>query len=482
MPEAPSRPTRPRTLTRLVTNAAVSLQKTLSGGTAEDGDIACWNPALGDGPEVTSLPPASRLSTQDGKQMALELRKKGELGWRKYVKYFTPSWFTVTMGTGVSAFPLAKLMQIPGHHKVVASLLNQFPYNARWLYWLSVIVFCLNIGLFAFFIFVSVLQLVLFPKVWITIVERPNQAFFLSSIPVSLGTIVNMLVFVCAPSWGRWVIYLSWGLWMADAAISLLCALFLPFLLVIKRQEETPLSTFTALQMFPVIGTVVASATAALVANVLPNDEQALATVIIGYVLWGVGVPSAIFILVIYWQRLTIHKLPPREVIVSCFIPLGPLNMGAFAIMKLGSVAMKVFASTKTIHPLAGDLAYNLGVLLSLVLWGFTLLWLFLAVATIYHCKHFPFNMGWWGFTFPIGTFALSSNTLAKEIPSKFFRVIGSITSVCVFLLWILVVYATLRDLITGGQRLFKTPTRAAPNIDDKAPDQFDDAAETKLV
>ncbi|EXJ75946.1 uncharacterized protein A1O5_00454 [Cladophialophora psammophila CBS 110553] len=395
---------------------------------------------------------------QNGKQMALDFCKSGELGWRKYIKYFTPSWFTVTMGTGV-----------------VASLLNQFPYNARWLYWLSVVVFCLNIGLFALFIFVSILQFILFPRVWITIVERPNQAFFLSSIPVSLGTIVNMMVFVCAPAWGKWVVYLAWGLWMADAALSLLCALFLPFLLVIKRQEETPLSTITALQTFPVIGTVVASATAALVAGVLPDNEQALVTVLIGYVLWGVGVPSAIFILITYWQRLTIHKLPPRELIVSCFIPLGPLNMGAFAIMKLGNVAMRVFPLTETIHPLAGDLAYNFGVLLSLILWGFTLLWLFLAVATIYHCKHFPFNMGWWGFTFPIGTLALSSNTLAEEIPSRFFRVIGSVTSVCVFLLWILVVYATLRDLITGGQRLFKAPTRAVPNTDE-GPDKFDDA------
>ncbi|OAL19063.1 hypothetical protein AYO22_10011 [Fonsecaea multimorphosa] len=396
MSETATRPTRPRTLTRIVTNAAISLQKTLTRGADEDGDIASWNPALGDGPDDSSLAAASRSATQDGKQMAMDLRKSGELGWRKYVKYFTPSWFTVTMGTGV-----------------VASLLNQFPYNARWLYWLSVIVFCLNIGLFAFFIFVSILQFVLFPKIWITILERPNQAFFLSAIPVSLGTIVNMMVFVCAPSWGNWVIHLAWALvppklctisfadqprlWMVDAAVSLLCALLLPFLLVIKQEEETPLSTITALQVFPVVGTVVASATAALVAGVLPNEEQALVTVIIGYVLWGFGVPAATFVLITYWQRLTIHKLPPREVIVSCFIPLGPLNMGAFAIMKLGNVAMKVFPLTKTIHPLAGDLAYNLGVLLSLILWGFTLLWLFLAVATIYHCKHFPFNIGWWG-------------------------------------------------------------------------------------
>ncbi|OCT46670.1 Sulfite efflux pump SSU1 [Cladophialophora carrionii] len=465
MSDPQPRPTRPRTLTRRITNAAVSLQKTLTGGTDDHGDISTWNPALGEAlQDVTSLTrtPASS-SERNGTQMALGPNKNGELGWRRYVKYFTPSWFTVTMGTGI-----------------VASLLNQFPYGARWLYWLSVIVFCLNIGLYVFFLFVSVLQFVLFPQMWITLPERPNQAFFLSAIPMSLGTIVNMMVFVCVPAWGEWVIYLSWGLWMADAALCLICALFLPFLLVIGRQEETPLSTITALQMFPVIGTVVASATAALVANVLPNNQQALATVLAGYILLGVGLPTAIFILIMYWQRLTIHKLPPREVIVSCFVPLGPFGMGSFSIMKLGSVAMKVFPQTESIHPLAGDLAYNFGVLFSLIMWGFTLLWLFLAVATIYHAKSFPFNMGWWGFTFPIGTFALACNSLASDIPSEFFRVIGSMVSVSVFLLWLLVAYATLRDVITGGKRLFKAPTRQASKINDKAPDKFGDGE--KLV
>lgn len=186
------------------------------------------------------------------------------------------------------------------------------------------------------------------------------------------------------------------SLWMADAVMSLVCALWLPFLLI-KRTEKTPLSGYTALQLFPIIATVVAAASAAVVANAIPRPEQALATIIIGYVLWGLGLPAALFIMIVYFQRLAIHPLPPREVIVSCFMPIGPLGMGGFAISRLGNVALKVFPLTKTIHPLAGDLAYNLGILLCLVMWGFTLLWLFLAVATIHHCKRFPFNMGWWG-------------------------------------------------------------------------------------
>jgi tellurite resistance protein TehA-like permease len=52
-------------------------------------------------------------------------------GWRKAVGNFTPSWFTVTMGTGI-----------------VSILLYELPYSGKWLYWLSVITFYPNICLF----------------------------------------------------------------------------------------------------------------------------------------------------------------------------------------------------------------------------------------------------------------------------------------------------------------------------------------------
>ena len=65
-------------------------------------------------------------------------------------------------------------------------------------------------------------------------------------------------------------------------------------------------------------------------APVLKDPQYQLWTLICSYVLWGTGVPLAMAILVIYFQRLTVYKLPPREVIVSVFLPLGPLGQGGF--------------------------------------------------------------------------------------------------------------------------------------------------------
>jgi hypothetical protein len=55
-----------------------------------------------------------------------------------------------------------------------------------------------------------------------------------------------------------------------------------------------------------------------------------MGTVLVSYILWGMGTPLAMTILVIYYQRLAVHKLPSRETVVSCFLPLGPSGFGGF--------------------------------------------------------------------------------------------------------------------------------------------------------
>lgn len=153
----------------------------------------------------------------------------------------------------------------------------------------------------------------------------------------------------------------------------------------------------TAAWLLPIVATIVASATGSVLTNVLQNQQHAVWTLIISYILWGCGVPLAMFTLVMYFQRLTMHALPPREVIVSVFLPLGPLGQGAFAIMQLGKDAMHLLPATHTmpLAPQAGQIAYVTGMLVGLIMWGMGLVWLFFALASISRSK-FPFNIGWW--------------------------------------------------------------------------------------
>ncbi|KAI9669487.1 MAG: Plasma membrane sulfite pump involved in sulfite metabolism [Trizodia sp. TS-e1964] len=233
-------------------------------------------------------------------------------GWRRIVRSFTPSWFAVSMGTGI-----------------VSILLHKMPYNSQWLYWPSVILFAFNIIIFVLALAISILRYSLYPEIWAVMIRHQTQSLFIGAFPMALATIVNMVVFVCVPAWGDNAITLAYVLWWIDAVISVVVCFYLPFVIMHKHSGE--LSTMTAAWLLPVVPTIVAAASGGIVAEVLKSDDQVLWTVLSSYVLWGTGVPLAMAILVIYFHRLTIHKLPPREVIVSVFLPLGPLGQGGFA-------------------------------------------------------------------------------------------------------------------------------------------------------
>jgi len=98
--------------------------------------------------------------------------------------------------------------------------------------------------------------------------------------------------------------------------------------------------------------------------------------------------------------------------------------------MRLGMVAMKIFPVTGTLSEKttkSGDLLYVVGFLMALIMWGFGLVWLFFAFASISKSR-FPFNMGWWGFTFPLGVFTTSTVQMGMELPSVFFKVLGTVS------------------------------------------------------
>ena len=272
---------------------------------------------------------------------------------------------------------------------------------------------------------------------------------------MGLATIINMIILVCVPAWGAWASLLAWVLWWIDSALAISTNMILPFLIMSRHNSQ--ISTMTAVWLLPIVATIVASASGSIVASALENEQYAVWTIIMSYILWGTGVPLAVFTMVMYFQRLTLHALPPRETIVSVFLPLGPLGQGAFAIMQLGQDSQRLFSQTKTLPQVAsaGDVLYMNGFMTGLIMWGFGLVWLFFAVASITRSS-FPFNLGAWGFIFPLGVYAVATVTVAKELPSVFFKVLGTVFSLAVVLLWIVISTRTLIKTFTG--ELFYSP------------------------
>ncbi|KAI2062769.1 Plasma membrane sulfite pump involved in sulfite metabolism, partial [Ophidiomyces ophidiicola] len=319
---------------------------------------------------------------------------------------FHPGWFAATMGTGITAI-----------------LLDRLPYQFPGLRYIALAIFVLNVALFTLFLVISVLRYAIWPDKFKAMLRHPAHSMLPGTFPMGFATIINCTIFMLLPRWGPWVATVAWVLWWIDAAVSVFTCYYVPF--VLTTVHPAKLETMTAAWLLPIVAPVVAAASGGVVANALTNDQHALITVVVCYIMWGSAVPFAMVIIVIYFQRLALHKIVPSAVIVSTLLPVGPLGQGGFGIMQLGIVARRVFPATGVLSQLSGEIFYSVGVFVALIMWGFGLVWLWFAAASFARGP-FPFNLGWWAFTFPIGVFTTACLLFGQEFDSVVFKIIGT--------------------------------------------------------
>jgi tellurite resistance protein TehA-like permease len=67
-----------------------------------------------------------------------------------------------------------------------------------------------------------------------------------------------------------------------------------------------------------------------------------------------------------------------------------------------------------------------------------------------------PFNIGWWGFTFPLGVYAVATLALARQTHLLFLFAIGGFLVLLLAAFWIAVFTLTARG--AWSRRLFAAP------------------------
>jgi C4-dicarboxylate transporter/malic acid transport protein len=364
------------------------------------------------------------------------------------VRQFTPNWFTATMGTGALALTL-----------------NQFPLALPGLHPLAVGLWLANILLFSLFSLLYAARWAIFFDEARRIFQHPVMSMFFGAIPMGLATIVNGFLAFGPALIGDAAIVIAHGLWWIDVALSLLCGIAIPYFMF-TRQEHS-IEKLTAVWLLPIVACEVAAASAGLLAPHLAAPDAFL-VLVLGYGLWACSVPLAMSILVLLVLRLVLHKLPERDLGVSAWLALGPIGTGALGLLLLGSDAPAIFAANGLAG--IGEVALGLGVIGGILLWGYGAWWLALAVLkTIRYLREgLPFNLGWWGFTFPLAVYALATLALARATRLELFAAIGGGLVVCLAIFWIIVATRTLEGAWT--RRLFVAPCLAGP----KAPARFE--------
>ncbi|RMP78782.1 TDT family transporter [Pseudomonas syringae] len=362
---------------------------------------------------------------------------------REAIRQFTPNWFAATMGTGILALAL-----------------GQLPFIAQWPKALGEALWFFNIVLFCLFTLMYASRWVLFFDEAKQIFGHSTVSMFFGTIPMGLATIINGFLLYGLPRWGDGVVALAEVLWWIDVAMALACGVLIPYMMFTRQQHS--IDQMTAVWLLPVVAAEVAAASGGLLAPHLADASAQFTMLITSYVLWAYSVPVALSILVILLLRMALHKLPHESMAASSWLSLGPIGTGALGMLVLGNDAPAIFAA----HGMAsiGGVAEGIGLIGGVLFWGLGLWWMVLALLITgrYFREGIPFNLGWWGFTFPLGVYAVTTLKLGAMLHLTFFSFFGVVLVLMLTVMWMIVAAKTLAGAYRGN--LFVSPCIASLN------------------
>lgn len=361
-------------------------------------------------------------------------------GLTEVVRQFTPNWFTANMGTGIVALGIAQLPMQP-----IASTLHI----------LGMVLWLLNIALFALFSGLYAARWIMFFEGASRIFGHSIASMFFGAIPMGLATILNGFV-VFGPDivGAEAAMETALILWWIDMAMAIACGVVIPYMMF-TRQDHS-IDKMTAVWLLPVVAAEVTAASAGLLVPHLTVAANAFHILMLGYALWAFSVPLAMSLLVILVLRLALHKLPHRDMAATGWLALGPIGTGALGLLLLGGDAPRVFAAAGLSG--VGPVAAGVGLLGGTILCGYGAWWFLLAVMTTarYLREGLPFNIGWWGFTFPICVYAVSVLTLGRQTHLDGLLFVGGVLIVGISLFWCVVAWRTVRG--AWNRSLFIAP------------------------
>ena len=334
-----------------------------------------------------------------------------------------PGWFTSVMGTGILAITLTLApVELP--------LLAQ----------LGRILFALDVALFAAFIALWAIGLVMRPSSALESLADPVRAQTWGAPPMACFTVaVDFLRIADSVMSPALCISIAQVLFIAGVVLSLWSAFLVPFLMFTRHElnQERAFGSW----LLPVVPPIVASVPAALLSPTWP--EPLLASMLgMAYALLGLGIALAAIIIVVFYTRLLFHKVPEGALVPTMWIVVGPLGQSVAGIIALGIAAQDIW-------PHVGHGLFVAGVAFGLLVWGFGVYWLAMALAVTIRAafEKLPFTLGWWAFTFPVGTLTSGSYGLYAATHAAVFGVVGLALLALLGTMWSLVAMHSLRAI-----------------------------------
>lgn len=346
-------------------------------------------------------------------------------------KQFGTNWFTTVMGVGiVAALTFASPIEIPFQHEV-------------------------GIALFLLLNLVFVLASTLWIGRWLLHAREalddfrhPTRALFYGAFAMGINVVGNdyylIGVHIMPPAIA---LAISKVIWVIGAAVSMFTVIVIPYLLFVEHEVET--KDTLASWLIPVVPPIVAAFTGV---NLIPlwgsaSVQFGITAVIIAMF----GITFFLFIMVssLVYSRLVYHKRLSGAAAPSLWVEIGPIGMSMATFSTLPLKTQSIFGPYLSV-------LHTFGVIFSMAMWGVGVWWILMsAMHTLLHVSKkgdgIPFNLGWWSYVFPIGSFTTGTYALAHLMDFPFFRIAGLIQLIVLWLFFLVVVIRTVRGTIDGS-------------------------------
>lgn len=356
------------------------------------------------------------------------------------IRQFGLNWFTTVMGIGI-----------------VAALTYTSPYHFPWQHQIGETLFGLLNA-----VFIASLGLWLVRWIWHTDealadFHTPQRVLFYGAFAMAINVVGNSYFLIATHLINPTLaLDISKVIWIIGTVVSIFTVVVVPFLLFVEHRVEV--KDALASWLIPVVPPIVAAAAGA---NLIPfwgsPTIQFAITVLIVAML---GMTFFLFLMIssLVYSRLVYHKRLSGETTPSLWVEIGPIGMAMATLSTLPLKTQAIFVPyLNTLH--------IVGIVLSMALWGIGLWWI--VISSLYSLWHLTkrgdglsFNLGWWSYVFPIGSFTTGTYALGHLANTPFFVIAGFIQLLILWSFFSMVFLHTLMGILTPAFRIWRSKNK----------------------
>lgn len=354
---------------------------------------------------------------------------KDKLTIKYILRWFSPRWFIFIMGTGA----LANIFQILAG-KPTGALHNLA------VFFLTTALLVFPVALF-FIVLRFFVGLDCILKEW----RHSSLIQFYSTISIAAAICAAGLLNIPMLFIPKSTAYiLAVAFWWIACLVGLFFIFLTPYKVITGNHAEPRRAL--GFWFLPPVGLFVLVFAGNFLAMHISNMKYLHALLFFNVLVLGVAIAVTAIIYTVFMYRGFFYNFPRKDVAPSFMIGVAPVGVSIVAINTILPVIKKAGLSIIDLAVLSPIVK-----IVSLLLWGFGLWWLIVAIAVIitYFVKQgIPVTLGYWAFIFPPAAYTIASLIIAKGLNLVFIKDIAIVLAVLLAAAWITNLILTIKGIM----------------------------------